>query len=98
MNPHLVAPLEAGLGCLAALLHALHEDSEAAFAAPQQGEEQRRLPGGFLERNLPPLGLGGTGDVQQSQVALHFLHAHTGDTKETQSLRSPHIRGTTAVT
>lgn len=80
-EPHLVPPLEAGLGCLAALLHGLHEDAEAALAAPQQVEEERGLPGGFLEGDLPPFGLGGAGDVQQSQMTFHPLNTGRGGTR-----------------
>lgn len=73
MCSYLVSTFESGLGRFAPRLHGLDEDTEASLAASLHAEVERRLPGRLLQGDLPPLGLGGAGDVQQPQVALHFL-------------------------
>lgn len=75
---HLVSTFESRLCSFASFLHRLHEDAESSLAAALHAEVQRRLPGRLLQRDLPPLRLGCTCDVQQTQMALHFL---TGEGK-----------------
>lgn len=83
----MIPSLQPCLRRLASALHRLHKDAEPSLAAALQAEVQRRLPGGLLQSDLPPLGLGCTGNVQQPQVALHLLTGEDNQERERRGRR-----------
>lgn len=73
MSSHLISPLESCFCSFASFFHWLDKDAKSPLAPSLHAEVQWGFPGRLLQGDLPQLSLGCTRNVQQSQMAFHFL-------------------------
>lgn len=70
---YLITTLKSSFCCFTAYLHSLYKNTKPLVTASKKAEKQGRISGRFLQGDLSPFRFGSTGNIQQSEMAFHFL-------------------------